>query len=601
MMMKMRENLHVVLYALVFMFILTIFLEWGAGGADILSDKNLAGRIGDRKISLAEFDQIYRQQAAQYKQNSGQEIPEDQADLFRKQVWTQLVNDYVLSQELENLGIALTDSEFVYGTYTDPIPQFKSNQQFQENGEFSSDKLRQFISQNPGMAYQLQNYYRVTFPQKAMQLFVDKASHISEAEILETYKEENLKAKVQFFGVNKFRLNASLFNVTDKEIETYYKANKDDFKTDEKRKVEYVRIDIKPTKEDTAIVLTELEELKTRLANGGDFAEEARFMSEDKASAENNGEVDFFTKETYSKQFDEIVFNASKDEIVGPIWDNNSFKIVKIIDKRKNSETKKDEVKIQQIVKYVSVGATTAQNYDAIAEEARAIALDAGDLKTFAEDKDVYYSETGYFTDNGFIPGIGRNLQLGSFIFSKNIGSVSNEIRRNKGQTIFLVKILDIKESGYESLETVKGRIKNLVMNEKRSEKAKEVLASYKDKLATMTFEEVAKLDTTNAVITETTDLAKSYGSFFGKMGKSAEIAHAVNTLELHALSDILSSSVGSFIIKVEERAAFNEEDYLAKKEEIRTRLENQKGYNLYSQWLTDAKKKYNVEEYRLY
>ena len=138
-------------------------------------------------------------------------------------------------------------------------------------------------------------------------------------------------------------------------------------------------------------------------------------------------------------------------------------------------------------------------------------------------------------------------------------------------------------------------------MNEKRSEKAKEVLASYKDKLATMTFEEVAKLDTTNAVITETTDLAKSYGSFFGKMGKSAEIAHAVNTLELHALSDILSSSVGSFIIKVEERAAFNEEDYLAKKEEIRTRLENQKGYNLYSQWLTDAKKKYNVEEYRLY
>jgi peptidyl-prolyl cis-trans isomerase D len=602
MMTKMRENLHVVLWALVLLFILTIFLQWGAGGTEVFSDKHLAGKIGERKISLQQFENHYRQAAENYKRNAGAEIPEDQKDFFREQVWSQLVNEYVLSKELDRHGIALTDSEFVYGTYADPIPQFKSHPDFLENGVFEPKKLRDFISKNPNLAGELQYFYRSTFPQKSMKLFLDKTIVVSEAEVREAYKKENLKAKYEFVGINKFKLNNKIFSTTDEELLAHYNKNKEDYKVEEKRQIEYIRFDISPSKEDTMIILEELQDVKNRIADGADFGEEARYSSEDKKSSENNGELEFFAKGTHSETLENILFSASKDQIVGPVQDGNRFLLAKVLEKRKNKETKKEEIKIQQIVKFVQVGSTTAQNFDYLAEEARNLALEEGsDIKAYAEKNNAYYNKTVPFENKGFIPGIGRDLQLNQFVFAKNKGSVSHQISKNKGKSILLARIVDIKSEGYDSFEEVKNQVKTKVIAEKKTAVAKKFALEIKSKIETEKLTDILAADTTKAIMSGDQQLSQIYGTHLGRLGKSADISNTVLNIELNKYSDVLESSVGFFMVKVLERKEFDEKDYEARKAGIRENLESQKLNSEFNVWLTNITKNYDIEKYRLF
>ena len=600
-MMKMRENMHIVLYALVIVFIITIFLSWGAGGTDTFSTQNLAGKIGSRTISQAEFQAMVTNQL-EYYESQGQEIPEAQKDYFRRQVWDQLVNEYILNSELEKRGIVFSDDEFRYAVYNDPLPGIKNNPQFQENSQFSPGKFRQIVNSPNGtqLAYRLLSIYQSTFPQTIMQNFVENTNLVTEAEVLEYYRQQNLKAKIKYFGIPIRQLNHTDFKASEEEVKAYYDKNIEDYKTKEKRKIEYIRIDVKPSSEDTSIVKDELFELKERLSNGGNFSEEAKVYSEDPAAKDNGGLVDWITKGNRSPEFDEIVFAADTGVIVGPIWDLDKFTIVRVLEKKKDKKSKEAQVKFREIIKYVIPGPTTKENFDAIATEAREFASEEK-LKEYAENNNIYYNETAYFTDNGFIPGVGRNGQLSEFIFKKPVGKVSHEIRLNKGNTIYVAKILDEKDEGYQELSEVKTRIESIVVKEKKEEKALNNINGLLSKLRNATFEEVKATDEGKLASVDTTSMVNYYGRFIPNVGISPELTVQIEKLSIGSVSDPIKTSEGIFVIEVQKRKDFNKAEFDEMKSSIRSTLENQSRLQQFQNWLTEVKKDYDIEEYQLF
>jgi parvulin-like peptidyl-prolyl isomerase len=596
MMMKMRQKLTWVMMLLVAAFLFTIFLEWGAGGAGALGTQGLAGQIGDMKLTSQDFTLRVNQALKQYEERSGQKYPDAQLETFRKQIWDQLVTEYVINKELEKRSIESTDSEFVYASYNDPVPQIKNNPQLQTNGVFDKNKLRQIVAQNPNLAYQLDYFFRTTYPQRVMKFFVDNSITVSNAEVLESYRKDNLKANLRYLGVPKARLATSDFAVSDEEIASYYNANKEDYKEDEKRKIEYIRLDVEASVEDTNSVIDELDEIKNRIITDElDFADEAKIESDDKLSGENGGKTGMVLRSTFSESFVATLTAAPKGQIIGPVFEGGRYLIAKLV------EAKDDSINVQHITKLIYAGTTTIDNFDELAAQS-ILAAKEGNLATYAKENDINYNETAYFINNGNIPGIGRNAYLSDFIFKKSAGAVSRDVRLNQNRTIYVVKVVDIKPEGYQELTAVQARIKNIILNDKKGEKAKSLLSAVKTKLATSTFAEIAATEGLKSVsVTDTTGSVKYYDSFIRTIGKSPELVRFVTSAKSSDISDVILTNSGAFVVQLLSKVEFTQADFDSKKAAIRTKLQTQQLYNEFGRWLESAKENYDIEVYRLY
>ena len=81
----------------------------------VISDSNVLEALGGRSndvgsingvnISYREYQFVLDQQRETQKQQTGEDIPDDQWDQFREQVWETLVTQKLLEQEIERLGV----------------------------------------------------------------------------------------------------------------------------------------------------------------------------------------------------------------------------------------------------------------------------------------------------------------------------------------------------------------------------------------------------------------------------------------------------------------------------------------------------------------
>lgn len=111
--------------------------------------------------------------------------------------------------------------------------------------------------------------------------------------------------------------------ITDEEISTYFEENKESL--GEAAQVEASHI----------LVETEeaANEVKTKLADGGDFAELAKEYSVDTVSAENGGELGSFGAGEMVAEFDEAAFGMEVDEVSEPVKTDYGYHIIKVTGK----------------------------------------------------------------------------------------------------------------------------------------------------------------------------------------------------------------------------------------------------------------------------
>ncbi|MCI8285038.1 MAG: hypothetical protein HFE90_07235 [Firmicutes bacterium] len=114
----------------------------------------------------------------------------------------------------------------------------------------------------------------------------------------------------------------------------YYEDNKKDYKVDDE-----VRI---------SVILTETEEkaneVKTKIAEGVDFAALAEEYSIETNSASSGGDLGFFTKKEISDEYTESVFQLGAGEVSEPIKTDDGYVIVKVTDRNETGYKPLEEV-----------------------------------------------------------------------------------------------------------------------------------------------------------------------------------------------------------------------------------------------------------------
>ncbi|SVA46003.1 uncharacterized protein METZ01_LOCUS98857, partial [marine metagenome] len=200
----MRERMHVVLWALLAVFLLSMAIGGLVGGADILS--HLSGRVDPGRviaringldISPDRFSQLVSQQLEQTRA-SGQKVNDFQIQRARDTAWDNLLQDILVSQEVERMEITASDEEVLFHLTNNPPPFLQANEQFQTDGQFDPDKYKTAISNPQGDEWvRIEDFMRTTFiPNYKLQQYLNQSVVITNRELRTEFIKKNINYTV---------------------------------------------------------------------------------------------------------------------------------------------------------------------------------------------------------------------------------------------------------------------------------------------------------------------------------------------------------------------------------------------------------------------
>ncbi|QST02001.1 peptidylprolyl isomerase [Pontibacillus sp. ALD_SL1] len=173
-----------------------------------------------------------------------------------------------------------------------------------------------------------------------VQAEIDKVKESYGDQFESALQQNGFKDEAQFKDFLKTQLQKEKattqgVEVTDEEVKEYY----------ENMKQEVQAKHILVEDEETA------NEVIEKLNNGGDFATLAKEYSTDSSSAENGGNLDYFSTGDMVYPFEQAAYNLEVGEISEPVQSDYGYHIIKVTDKREKEDTSSlgtfDEMKDQ--------------------------------------------------------------------------------------------------------------------------------------------------------------------------------------------------------------------------------------------------------------
>jgi peptidyl-prolyl cis-trans isomerase D len=598
MMTKLREFSKVFIIIVAASFIGLMVFEWGADYSGSRSKaQTIVGSVNGHELSYSMFTELYQQLYENQRARMGDtNMDESQLKALRDQVWEQFIQRTLFEEEMEKLGISVSDSEIVYQIYNYPLDDFKRVPAFQTDGIFDIQKYRAALG-DPNIPWmQVEEIYRQQIPFLKLQNIVSNTVRVSEQEVLDAYKKDNIKVKVEYLGLNASSFNKNNEEVSDAEVRTFYEEYKDEYKQNEKRELSYVLFPVKTTAEDTNRVFSDFEEIKNRLAKGEDFNDLALIYSMDPSVQNNKGDLGYFEKGDMAKPFADAAFSAKAGEIVGPIKTTFGWHLINVEDKK--IEDGKEKVKASHILLKVIPSRTTEDNQEYRASMFAEDSKENGFL-TMAERDTLEIVKTGLFEEgSGFVPGIiGRNPAIVNFAFASKLNDVSNPYRLDQGYVV--VMLSQIQKEGYQDIETVRRFIENRVRLEKAKERAKAYALTLEPEVKSdMDFKSIANSDTSKKVRYDITGMISINGNVPG-LGRSVEFLGTAFSLDTGEKSDMVETERGYYYLHLLDKTSFDSTSFNAQKDAIGRRLLNEKRNQIFMKWYTSLKEKADIVDNR--
>ncbi|MBU0520581.1 peptidylprolyl isomerase [bacterium] len=595
MMQQMRQSMKVILWILVLAFIATIVFSWGMGGFEGSGPKQgVVANINGQEISLDLFEETF-QQRYQYEQSQQEEdLNEYQARNIRTQIWDEMVRDILVQQEVKKLGIKVSDKEIAYLVQNSPPVWIQQAEVFQTDSLFDMAKYQDFL-RNPAAARDLmmiEENYRQSLPSQKFLNYILALVTVTDQETWQKYVDDNLKAKAKFvtFRTDAVEVDSSI--VTDKMISDYYFAHREEYLEPEKRRIAYVLFSEEPSAKDSAAVYELAEELMQRLKEGDDFAKLALEFSDDR-SGENGGELGWFERGRMVPEFEEVAFASKKGDVVGPIQSKFGYHIIKVTGKK--TEDGMEKVEASHILLKVEPSMDTK---DELRNAVAGLTDEIQNKTSFHDAAEIFgvnVDTTAYFEKSDYIPGLGRLPAAVDYVFKRPLGDVGPTYTVREGMIIF--KILDMKKERTKTVDEVRDTIVQALLEQHKLGTAKanaaEFFSQLPDAAAFETLAEERKLTV------EETENPFAFAQYIRGIGRDYEFNTAALNLEVGEVGGPVKGQYGYYVMKVTEKTSVDSTKYLAKKDEIRSQILNQKQNEYFTQWLVSATEKANIKDFR--
>ncbi|HKY10013.1 MAG TPA: SurA N-terminal domain-containing protein [Candidatus Binatia bacterium] len=484
---KRKRNWIIIVFLGAIIVSFALFVGSGKFGDPLAAEiANINGEI----ISQREFAVYYERELQRYRELlKGSLSPEMLKGLnIKGNLVETLVQKKLLLQEARSLGLTATDDDLAIHLTKTP--------EFQLGGRFSKDRYLQVLQANRLVPAQFEEEQREQLTIQRLYSIILDSVHVTDAEVRERYRIEQEKINLNFLKLavgdfaaqvkltdddikkhyerNKDALKEPLkiqieylaypfeqftaaMDVSEKEIEEYYKANLNTrFHHPKEAKVRYISVGVPPGADAAAkkTVKSRADAIVTEARAGKDFAQLAKRESND-PSAEKGGDVGWLTAGQMPPQIEKAIFTLAKGGVSDPIESPAGFQIFKVEDVKdeKTSSLSEARPEIVKILKTEKAKREAAKAADADREKA----LSGTDLTKLSQDSRVPLKVTRLFANGEILPEIGENQEFykNAFALSANATSPIVEGR----DAYYILRLKQRTEPSVPPLETVSARI----------------------------------------------------------------------------------------------------------------------------------------------
>ncbi|AHG63963.1 SurA N-terminal domain-containing protein [Advenella mimigardefordensis] len=329
------------------------------------NDVKLAS-VRKNDITQAQFDQSWRERLNQLREQNGSNFNINAVDTpANRQAWLdQLVDNQVLQQEMLDRHFNATDNMVRQAIASTP--------DFQDNGKYSFQKYSQFLAERNIRDVDYEQYVRqqlafaqllepvagtVSIPAQTAALLqtamtqertvrlktfeaaaYEQSVQVSDQEMTDWYEKNKQSLQVpEYVNVDYIVLNQdaalkTVGDISDADIESYYKANIAKYTKKERRQINHIQIQIPAGADEAAQKAAQdkaNEVAEKARQDPASFAELAKTYSDDAGSKNQGGSLGTISKGDIAS-LDAAAFDPQAPGITDPVKIDNAWHVLQI-------------------------------------------------------------------------------------------------------------------------------------------------------------------------------------------------------------------------------------------------------------------------------
>jgi len=463
----MRSNAKSSLIALIFgAIILTFIFSFGRGssGFRTRTPETWAAKVNGELVTASDFTRAYSTRFRQMSQMRGGKYTTDNAkqDNLKAETLKGLVDQELIAQQADDLGIQVSDAEVADAIYKSP--------QFEQDGKFEFEYYKRLVENGYGMSVKTfeEAYRRDLLRGKVIQAAIAGAN-VSDDEVKAAYAAQHEGASIFWVRFNAFMFRDKA-TASDAEVEEYVKAHGDEIarKYEEEKatrwteppavKVRVITTSLPPNAsgDQEKAARAKIDQAVAEVKGGKDFAEVAKARSDDQSSKANGGDLGFVARgqSPYGKTLEEQAVKLKAGQISDVFKDRSGFHVLKGEEERPGRMQTLDEVR-KLIAADLVKGEKAKELAKQKAQETLAQLHAGKDLKDlfplkktdpgqfdFSSFTTPQTSETETFHPmGGYVPGIGQVPKLSSAVFSQTKAGAIPQTPVEEGDTWYVFKL----------------------------------------------------------------------------------------------------------------------------------------------------------------
>lgn len=497
------------LWKIIFALIGVSFVLGGVGTYLGSTIDHSAATVNGEEINQHAFQHAYQTQNSQFSQEMGSQFsllmdsPEFEAQ-FRTDVLNGLIDEVLLRQYLQKLGLSVSDEQIKRAIVSNP--------NFQKDGKFDNDLYQSFLRVNNINSDYYAQTMRAATAMQQLQKGILGSEPLGDIQLQQLIKQIFQQREVR---LTLFPLASELEKqqVSEQEIEDYYHANKAAFMVPELVKVEYIDIakpDIEKNIQVSDVEIAQYyqdnkaefsgrtsqhlahiqvadehlaEDLYQQLQNGADFAELAKQHSQDKLSAVKGGDLSWSSEGSFPEAFEKASYEIDANQVSRPVNVDGAYHLIKVLARQQGEVQPLEQVK-GKIADTIREELTSTGFFRLEKQLAEKAFEDQSSLAAVEQAAGKKVQHTSYFSRQD-VPTELDFSNVVYHIFDTDLlqGGINSEAISVGDQHSIILRVTDHKAAGTKVLDEVKTEIAELLKRNKAEKVLLEQVSSIANQL----------------------------------------------------------------------------------------------------------------------
>jgi peptidyl-prolyl cis-trans isomerase D len=546
---------------------------------------------------------------------------------FARRAADTLISEKLLIAEARRMGLKATDDDL-----RQYLHQGQLGQMLFPGGNFiGQDAYQDFVSRNGYTVPQFEELVKQDILVNKLRNLIGSSAAVTDAEVRQQFEKQNTKIKFDYAVIKKDDVLKTI-KPADAELKAFYDGNKNTYLNSipEKRQLKYVVVNRSKLLEQTQVTQQDLasyydqhreeyrvaeqvnarqilikkplagsdgkvdqkavdearakaDEASKKLKAGGSFADLAKKYSEDAATAKNGGALGWVKPDVFQiPGVVKVVSSLAKGATSEVIDAGYAFVIFHIDDKQDAHVKTLEDVKaqIEPLIKQQKAGQAAQHEADQLLSEARSTSLDKA-----AAAKGLQVITTDFVTSRDVLPGIGSDPQFMTTAFAQTANAPPEQAQLHQGYAIY--QVTAVKPPATPTFEEIRSRVEQEFKNERAAQLLAQKIQELSDRAKADHDLKKAAKELNASYKTSEFVLPDGQVPDLGTMTGPAAVAFSLKPGEI---SGPINSGTAGAVLSVTDRQAATDQDFTAKKDQIRDSLLQNKQAEVFGLYLSNLR-----------